>query len=244
MHTSHSPSPPARSSNSFPARVWAWAGWGLGAVGVFLLAGAGPDGLSRPLLQIGLPLLLIAGLISWRVRGWRRRSERGRSGPYWVKVATKMWRPHGSGFYALVAAVTFVGLQGEMLLGWGQEIWGTWRDAPYTDGSAFVDFLSGQLWSGVVEVVVAAGVETILNAVWAGIWPVFWIQRHGLLVAAGAVLVTYAIYRGARACFPQFDAVMRQVDVSNASGHRSKNPQGDPQQNDALPAQTLTDEAH
>jgi hypothetical protein len=184
-------------------------------VGIFLLAVAGPDGVSRPLVQLGLPLLLIAGLIYWRVRRWRRRAEKGHSGPYWINVAKKMWRPRGSGFYALVAGVTFLGLQGELLLDRGRELWGTWRGAPYTDGGAFVDFLSGQLWSGFIEVLVAVSVETVLNVVWAGLWPLFWLLRYDLAVTVGAVLLTYAAYRIARRRSPGFNAVMQQADVDN-----------------------------
>lgn len=202
----------------------------MGAAGLVLLAIAGPEDISRPLVQLGLPLLLIAGLIYWRVRRWRRRSEQGSSGPYWVNVAKKMWRPRGSGFYALIAAVTFVGLQGEMLLDRSQEVWGTWRDAPYTEGGAFVDFLSGQLWGGVVEVVVAVSIQTILNVVWAGLWPLSWLQRYGFLVAAGAILVTYAIYRGARRRFPQFDTIMRHVDVSTKTDPVPEDTQVEPAQ--------------
>jgi len=187
----------------------------MGAVGVGLLAVAGPEELSRPLIQLGLPLLLIAGIVYWRVQRWRRRSEHGHSGPYWVNMATKMWRPQGSGFYALIAAVTFVGFQGEMLLDRGRALWATWRAAPYTDGGAFVDFLSSQLWSGFAEVLVAVSVETILNVVWAGLWPLSWLQHYGIVVAAGAVLLTYAGYRVARRRFPAFDAFMQQVDVSD-----------------------------
>jgi hypothetical protein len=187
----------------------------VGAAGLVLLAIAGPGGISRPLVQLGLPLLLIAGLIYWRVRRWRRRSEQGPSGPYWVKVAKKMWRPRGSGFYALIAVVTFVSLQGQLLLDRSRELWATWRAAPYADGGAFVDFLSSQLWSGFIEVLVAVSVETILNVVWAGLWPLFWLQRYGVVVAVGVVLLTYAGYRIARRRSPGFNAVMQQVDVFN-----------------------------
>lgn len=214
---SHSPSSPDRSSRPSPSRSWARVWWWVGAVGVFLLAVAGPDGVSRPLIQLGLPLLLIAGLIYWRVRRWRRRAENGTSGPFWVNMAKKMWRPRGSSFYALIATVTFVGLQGEMLLGRTQEVWGTWKNAPYTEGGAFVDFLSGQLWSGFIEVLVAVSVETILNVVWAGLWPLSWLQRYGVVVAAGVVLLTYAAYRIARRRSLGFNAVMQQVDVDNGT---------------------------
>lgn len=92
-------------------------------------------------------------------------------------------------------------------------MWGTWQEIPFTDRGAFVDFLSGQLWNGIFEVAMAASVETILNVVWAGLWPLFWLLRYDLAVALGTILLTYAIYRGARRRFPGFDAVMGHVDV-------------------------------
>lgn len=207
-------------------------------MGVLLLVWMGPDDMSRPLLQLGLPLLLIAGLVSWRVWRWRRRSEQGRSAPYWVTVAKKMWRPRGSGFYALVAAVTFLGLQARMLLDRGREMWGTWRDAPFTDSGAFVDFLSGQLWNGVGEVVVAASLETILNVVWAGLWPLFWLLRYDLAVAVGTILLTYAVYRGARRHFPGFDAVIGHVEAPEETDRAPEETQVEPERGEPSLPQT------
>jgi len=183
-------------------------------VGVGLLAFTGPEGLSRPLVQLGLPLLLIAGIIYWRVQRWRSASKDGPSSPYWATMATRMWRPQGSGFYALIAAVTFVGFQGEMLLDRTRALWATWQTAPYTDGGAFVDFLSSQLWSGLTEMLVSVSAETILNVVMAGLWPLSWLQHYGIVVAAGALMLTYAAYRFARRRFSGFNAFMQQVDVS------------------------------
>lgn len=216
-----SPAPQPRSR----ARVW-WAAAGLG---LLLFVWVGPDDGSHPFLRLGLPLLLIAGLVFWRVWRWHRRSEQGGSAPYWLNVAKKMWRPRGSGFYALVAAVMFLGLQGRMLLHRGREMWGTWRNAPFTDRGAFVDFLSGQLWNGVVDVIVAASIETILNVVWAGLWPLFWLLRYDLAVALGTILLTYAVYRGARRRFPGFDAVMRRVDVPTEADSTPEDAQVEPE---------------
>lgn len=240
---SRSPFPPVQSSRSSWKCLWTQGKWGLVVGGIVLLAVVGPEWFSRPLVQLVLPLLLIAGLITWRLRRWRRRSEEGRYSPYWVNVAKKTWRPRGSGFYALVAMATFVGLQGALLFNRSREVWGTWRDAPYADGGAFIDFLSGQLWGGVIEVVAAVSVKTVLNVVWAGLWPIFWLQNYGVAVAAGAILGVYALYRGARYRFPQFDAIMRQVDVSNEADHLPEGTQVDPEQKDALPAQAGAEEA-
>jgi len=198
--------PPARRRR----RRWLW---GVAVLAGVLLVGMGPTAVSRPLVQLGLPLALIVGLLHWRIRRWRQRAEAGRKGPYWFRVAQTMWRPQGSGFYALVAAVTFLGLQGETLLDRGHDLWTTWHAAPYADGGAFVEFLSGQLWGGVFEVIVAVSVETVLNVVWAGLWPLSWVQQYDLLTAVGAMVLAYAVYRGARSRLPVLDAVMQRVEA-------------------------------
>lgn len=132
-----------------------------------------------------------------------------------------MWRPQGSGFYALVAAATFLGLQGETLLNRGHDLWATWHAAPYADGGAFVEFLSGQLWGGVFEVLVAVSIETVLNVVWAGLWPLFWGLRYDVLTAVGAMVLTYAVYRGMRARIPALDAVMQRIEAPEETEART-----------------------
>lgn len=230
-----SPSPPSASQPRSPSRVW-WAAVGLS---VLLFVSGGPDDVSHPLLQLGLPLLLIVGLVSWRVWRWRQCSGQGRSALYWLDVAKKMWRPRGSGFYALVAGVTFLGLQARMLLARSREMWETWREVPFTDGGAFVDFLSGQLWNGIFEVSMAASLETILNVVWAGLWPLFWLQRYDLAVALGTILLIYAVYRGARRRFPGFDAVMHHVDVTKETDRASEETQAEPERGESSLSQTV-----
>lgn len=201
-----------------PRRRWLW---GVALLAGVILVGMGPTAVSRPLVQLGLPLVLIAGLLHWRIRRWRQRTDAGETGPYWVRIAQRMWRPQGSGFYALVATVTFLGLQGETLLNRGHDLLATWHAAPYADGGAFVEFLSGQLWGGVFEVLVAVSIETVLNVVWAGLWPLFWVLRYDILTAVGAMVLIYAVYRGVRARIPALDAVMQRIEASEETEART-----------------------
>jgi hypothetical protein len=64
-------------------------------------------------------------------------------------------------------------------------------------------------------------IETVLNVVWAGLWPLFWVLRYDILTAVGAMVLIYAVYRGVRARIPALDAVMQRIEASEETEART-----------------------
>lgn len=197
----------SRSGSLRRSRWWLGGGVALG-VGLYAVGGEWGAQIAGRLL---LPILLLGAVVQWRVRRHLESSGPGASSP-WVRTAKGMWRPNGSGFYALIATLTFVHLQANAFTQHAREAWETWQGAPAIQEAEFFFFLGDALWGVVAEVLIPVGLETILNTIWAGLWPMKWIGRFGLLEAAGLIAGAYATYRLARYSFPGFDALMHRVD--------------------------------
>ncbi len=106
----------------------------------------------------------------------------------WKKVRStlrKVWASRGSGYYGLVAAITFVYLEAVDLIG---DIAGLVRAWPISVGS-IISFFVGNL------------VDAVLIAVAAALWPIKWLGAFGvgpvLLAMLGATYVTYRLSRPA-----------------------------------------------
>jgi len=212
------PSPPLAShSSSSRGNSSRRSRWGLGAGGILLvgLYAAGGEWGAQIAGQLLLPILLLGAVVQWRIRKHLQSPGSGLSSP-WIRIAKGMWRPHGSGFYALIATFTFVHLQMDAFAQHAREAWGVWQGAPSVQTAEFFHFVGDTLWGMVVEFIIPVGVDTILNTIWAGLWPVKWIGRFGLVEAAGLIAGAYATYRLARYAFPAFDALMRRVNHSDA----------------------------
>lgn len=219
MSAQNVPSSPSPAEPKRPSRVRAWGQWrwmmGVG-IALLLLSVLGEGWMADVAGRLLLPLLVLATLVQWRIRQMREGTGESKRS-VWIRIALKMWRPKGSGFYALIAALTFLNLQVSLLAERTGAMWGTWRDAPYFRAE-FFNFLGGQLWGLVQELVIRVSIGTVLNAVWAGLWPLTWVDRFGLVASGALAVLAYVTYRGARRMLPAFDAVMQTVDQEDEPG--------------------------
>lgn len=91
----------------------------------------------------------------------------------------EVWESRGGGFYGFVAALTFAYLEVVDLAG---DLVGV--------GDARVDL------GWVIGFLVNNLIDAVMNLVWAAIWPLEWIQRFGIGLTSGALLVgAYGVYR-------------------------------------------------
>ncbi len=96
-----------------------------------------------------------------------------RQGAHWLRRhVRRVWQSRGGGFYGFVGTLTFLYLEATSVIG----------DLTALRG---LDLSPG--W--VVNFLVQNFVQGFVNVVWASVWPVAWIQRFGLGVKSGALLV-------------------------------------------------------
>ncbi len=104
----------------------------------------------------------------------------------------KIWRQHGGGYFALLAVGTFVYLEIRSLMN------------SFFEADGVQDFVQAEM----METIVTFGLETLLNTVLAGIWPVMWWRWMGAGPAAAwagggyvvwSVLIAWALARRERA---------------------------------------------
>ena len=92
----------------------------------------------------------------------------------------KLWRKHGGGYYALLAVGTFVYMEVQSL-------------AQSFSGSEGVgDFVKSEL----LGTILTLGLETIVNTLLAGVWPVMWVRWMGVTPAfawAGGGYIFWAV---------------------------------------------------
>ena len=92
----------------------------------------------------------------------------------------KLWRKHGGGYYALLAVGTFVYLEVQSIA------------ESFASSDGLGDFVSSEI----VGTIVTLGIETLLNSLLAGLWPVMWLRWMGPVPAlawAGGGYVLWAL---------------------------------------------------
>ena len=95
-------------------------------------------------------------------------------------AVAKLWRKHGGGYYALLAVGTFIYMEVQELI------------ESVSEAEGVQDFVSSEL----IGAIVTFGIQTLINTVLAGIWPVIWISWMGLtatLAWAGGGYVVWAV---------------------------------------------------
>jgi hypothetical protein len=98
----------------------------------------------------------------------------------------KLWRKHGGDYYALLAVGTFVYLEVQSIA------------ESFANSDGLGDFVSAEI----VGTIVTLGIETLLNSLLAGLWPIMWLRWMGpaLAWAAGgyvfwALLIAWLLAR-------------------------------------------------
>ena len=89
-----------------------------------------------------------------------------------------LWRKHGGGYYALLAIGTFVYLEAVSII------------ESFSQSESVGDFVSSE----VVETIVTLGIETFLNSLLAGFWPVMWVVWMGLVPALAWAAGGYVVW--------------------------------------------------
>ncbi len=92
----------------------------------------------------------------------------------------KLWRKHGGGYYALLAVGTFVYLEIQSIV------------ESVGEAASVSDFIRSEI----IETIITLGIQTFLNKLMSGIWPLMWIRWMGwtwALAWAGGGYVVWAI---------------------------------------------------
>ncbi|HEU0016707.1 MAG TPA: hypothetical protein VFQ45_23695 [Longimicrobium sp.] len=181
MNTHPEPSSPERASTAarFSPRRWVAGTWG-GAVKAMalIIAGSTVVGIAaaRGLLQSPLvPTLIVLAMFAALARYVYRFVRRGRVGRRAGRHARRLVREYGGGTYGAVALGTWLFLEARALAAdWGTST-GVW------------DFLQDRSLTWLL----GFSADSILNAVFASIWPSLALQRFGFWLAAGAVAATF-----------------------------------------------------
>lgn len=171
--------------------------------------------------KLVLPLMLLHSVV--------QHVSRREIGAGWLRGAIqRQWAKRGGGFYGLVALLTFGHLEARTLWGEAQGAWQTWQGAPpLAEHHAFMDFASEQLWGAAIGSLLRVSVESILNAVWAGLWPVRWVMQFGVWEAAVLAGVAYATYAAARRFVPAFRRVSDDAQAEAAQAEAAQAPEAD-----------------
>lgn len=90
----------------------------------------------------------------------------------------KLWRRHGGGYYALLAVGTFVYLEVQSLLG------------SFNSSDSVQDFVQSE----VLGTLITLGLETVVNTLRAGIWPVTWFGWMGAAHTLGWSIGGYVVW--------------------------------------------------
>ena len=164
-----------------------------------VLAWAAGKALDMParqmLLGYALPIFLITQVVR-RALAWLRQSDRWSRG---LESIRSTLDSYGGDFYGTVTFLTFLQLE-------YRELEGMWKQTP--DAWAFV-----ASWS--LERLFSFGIDSILNAVKAAIWPFQWLRDHGSdawLLMALAWLLYKAAHLMLKPLLPERDPQRRPAD--------------------------------
>lgn len=138
--------------------------------------------------KIVVPALILGWI--WKAALQRRPS----SASHWLRDRLTS---HGTGFYGLVASATFAVKQSLTLIEDIPEGWTTMRAMlmPLPDVATLLDITSSQLWQAAVQGFIRFSAETILNGVWAMMWPLSWTMNLGYAYAGLLAVGLFGIYR-------------------------------------------------
>ena len=90
----------------------------------------------------------------------------------------KLWRKHGGGYYALLAVGTFMYREVRSII------------ESVSEAEGVSDFIRSE----VVETIITLGIETFLNTLFSGIWPIMWISWMGLTATLLWICGGYAVW--------------------------------------------------
>jgi hypothetical protein len=177
------PSPvPAKGTWIAPRPMWgqlahldrrAWIA--IGGIAAFGGVAGGVMGMDLPWAATVPTLLMAAAVVSVARMGWgwlRGRSRRARL----RESALSRVEAYGGGVYGTGAAMTLLVLSAASF----QQEWAR--------SSGVMDFLRGltfQWWMGF-------SAESVLNAVWAGLWPFYWWTHRGMIAALAVGAAAWA----------------------------------------------------
>jgi hypothetical protein len=119
--------------------------------------------------------MLVAAMLASLVRGgwrWLRGGGARMRGSLSDRV-----RAFGGGTYGTMTLATLLYLE-------GQGLYGEWVRA-----HGLLDFLEGRS----VEWLVGFGGDSFRNALWAGLWPLYWFREHGFVALGVAGALTSAV---------------------------------------------------
>lgn len=153
---------------------------GLAALGALLLVITLRDDEMRALRQLGLFLLTYAAVVA---ASWLPPSRLGARVDAFLDSQLKRGF---TGFYGVMAIATFVSLETVGL---------------FDDITGF-ELSTGQFVRMAVNWIIGFSIDSVLNLVWASIWPVRLMQGGGWLAMLIAIGLAYAVYRIGSEVFP------------------------------------------
>jgi hypothetical protein len=177
--------PPTPAPLALDLMLTAMLGGVLVMLGALLVAG-GPW-LAYYTVHLWLPMWLLACAVFGGARladrpGWMRR---------WLRVARGQFVEYGGGFYGAVALIAFAWLEWERLAG-------------------FIEFLASSPGvQGIVRQLIDFSIDSVLNGLWAFIWPAFFhkaFEMHDFWAALG---LSAGVFGAAQALMRRLPAATR-----------------------------------